>query len=189
MTAIQASTSASFAPQTPISPDRPRQAAGEQAVATTKLSPEEQSAVAQLKRTDREVRAHEMAHLGAGAGVVRGGPTYSFQRGPDGQLYAVGGEVPIDASPGRTPEETLDKARQIRAAALAPSDPSSQDMRVAAEASRMETEARTELAQAQRKESGSSGKQEGVEARRNPDGAFGTGLRPHEIGVQINTFA
>lgn len=189
MTAIQASTSASFTSQPASSPSTPRQATGRQAAADTKLTPEEQSTVAQLKQTDREVRAHEMAHLGAGAGVVRGGPTYSFQRGPDGQLYAVGGEVPIDASPGRTPEETLEKARQIRAAALAPSDPSSQDMRVAAEASRMETEARDELAQAQREESGTTGRPEGLEARRNPDDAFGAGLRPQEIGVQINTFA
>jgi hypothetical protein len=137
MTAIQASTSGSFPPQTPISSNAPRRETGGQAVTDTKLTPEEQSAVAKLKQTDREVRAHEMAHVGAGAGVIRGGPTYSFQRGPDGQLYAVGGEVPIDASPGRTPEETLEKARKMRAAALAPSDPSSQDLRVAAQASRV----------------------------------------------------
>jgi hypothetical protein len=33
------------------------------------------------------------------AGNTRGAPTYSFKRGPDGQRYAVSGEVGIDTSP------------------------------------------------------------------------------------------
>jgi hypothetical protein len=53
----------------------------------------------------------------------------------------------------------------------------------------MEIEARAELAQAQREESGNTIRPEGVEARRNPNNAFGAGLLPQEIGVQINTFA
>ncbi len=111
------------------------------------LSPEEQRQVEALKQTDRKVRSHEQAHMAAGAGLVRGSG-YEYQAGPDNKRYAVAGEVSIDTSPGRTPEETIAKAQQIRAAALAPADPSTQDRRVAAAASQMEMQARQELAQA-----------------------------------------
>jgi hypothetical protein len=123
---------------------------------TTQSSASDQAAIAELQQIDRRVRAHEMAHLMSGNGVVRGGASYTYTRGPDGKNYAVGGEVPIDASPGRTPEETLDKARTIERAALAPVDPSAQDRRVAAMAQRMAAEASLDLARQQR-ESGGSG--------------------------------
>ena len=101
--------------------------------------------IEQLKQTDRKVRAHEQAHLAVGRDLALGGASYSYQTGPDKKQYAVGGEVSINTSPGRTPEETIPKAQHIRATALAPADPSSQDQRVAAMASQMETEARIEL--------------------------------------------
>lgn len=103
--------------------------------------------VEELKSRDREVRAHEQAHVAAAGGLAKGGPSYTYQYGPDGQAYAVGGEVNIDTSPGRTPEETISKARQIRAAALAPSDPSDQDRAVAAAAAQLEAQAQQELTQ------------------------------------------
>ena len=109
------------------------------------LTPEQQRQVQQLKETDRKVRAHEQAHLSVGADLVRGGATFTYQTGPDDQRYAVGGEVSIDVSPGRTPEETIPKAQHIRATALAPVDPSAQDQSVAAEAGLMEANARTEV--------------------------------------------
>ncbi|HQX08217.1 MAG TPA: putative metalloprotease CJM1_0395 family protein [Zoogloea sp.] len=108
--------------------------------------------VEQLKQRDREVRAHEMAHVAAGAGVVTSGASYSFETGPDGRRYAVGGEVGINVSPGRTPEETLSRAEKIRAAALAPADPSGQDRQIAARAASMAAEARVELATRSRDE-------------------------------------
>ncbi|PKO86765.1 MAG: hypothetical protein CVU18_13300 [Betaproteobacteria bacterium HGW-Betaproteobacteria-12] len=111
------------------------------------LTPEQQRQVDALKQTDRKVRSHEQAHMAAGAGLVRGS-SYAYQAGPDNKRYAVAGEVSIDTSPGRTPEETIAKAQQIRAAALAPADPSTQDRRVAAAASQMEMQARQEMAQA-----------------------------------------
>lgn len=110
------------------------------------LSEAELKIVSELKARDRVVRAHEMAHMAAGAGIVTRGASFTYQTGPDGQRYAVGGEVGINTSPGRTPEETLAKADRIRAAALAPADPSGQDLRVAAEATQMAAEARQELA-------------------------------------------
>lgn len=106
--------------------------------------------LAQLVQTDRLVRAHEQAHLAAGAGLVRGGASFSYTTGPDDRRYAVGGEVSIDASPASTPQETIAKARQIRAAALAPAQPSAQDQSVAASAARMENEALLEIAAQQR---------------------------------------
>jgi hypothetical protein len=116
------------------------------------LSPEEQQQVQQLKQIDRKVRAHEQAHLAVGADLVRGGPTFSYTSGPDNKLYAVAGEVSIDTTPARTPEETIPKAQHIRATALAPADPSPQDRSVAAQATRMEGEARIELAEQKREE-------------------------------------
>ena len=100
--------------------------------------------IRQLKARDREVRMHEAAHVAVG-GRYAGSATFQYQRGPDGVNYAVGGEVSISTSKAATPEETLEKARQIRAAALAPAEPSPQDRSVAAEASRMEAEARSEI--------------------------------------------
>lgn len=114
------------------------------------LSPAERRQVDELRAIDRRVRTHEMAHLSAGSGVVTGGPSFGYQRGPDGLNYAVSGEVPIDASPGRTPEETIARAQAIRSAALAPADPSPQDRAVAARASQMEATARAELARNER---------------------------------------
>lgn len=112
----------------------------------TGLDPAEADQKKQLEARDAEVKAHERAHLAAAGGLASGGMSLTYQTGPDGRSYAVGGSVQIDTSKANTPEETIQKAQRIRAAALAPSDPSSQDLQVAARASQMEAEARTELA-------------------------------------------
>lgn len=109
------------------------------------LSVDQQRQVEALRAIDRKVRAHELAHVAVGGGLV-GAASFSYQVGPDKQRYAVAGEVSIDVSAGRDAEETIARAEQIRAAALAPADPSSQDRRVAALATRMEDAARQELA-------------------------------------------
>lgn len=126
--------------------------AGSQAPASgisLELSPEAKAVVAKLKVIDAKVRAHEAAHVAAGGGVVKGGATYTYERGPDGKQYAVGGEVAIDTGdvPG-DPKATLAKAQQIQKAALAPSDPSAQDRAVAAAAAAMAAAAALELARA-----------------------------------------
>ncbi|SEQ45898.1 SprA-related family protein [Ectothiorhodospira magna] len=113
--------------------------------AVTELTPEEEQVVRELQQRDREVRAHEQAHIAAGGRYVTGGATYDFQTGPDGRRYAVGGEVSIDTSRPADPQEAIQKARVIHAAALAPADPSPQDHRVAAQARMMEAEAHAEL--------------------------------------------
>ena len=112
------------------------------------LSEEEQQQVDKLKARDREVRAHEQAHIAAAGGASVSGPSFSYQQGPDGQRYAVGGHVNIDVSPGRTPEDTLRKARAVERAALAPADPSGQDQAVAAQARQLALQAQAEQAAA-----------------------------------------
>ncbi len=127
-------------------------AAAEPAADAAGLSPEEQRVVAELQRSDREVRAHENAHIAAAGGYARGA-SFSFTTGPDGRQYAVGGEVSIDSSPvDGDPQATIQKAQQIRSAANAPANPSGQDRQVAAAASQMEAAARIELAQEKRQE-------------------------------------
>ena len=104
------------------------------------LTPEEKRVVSQLQSRDAEVRAHEQAHIAASGGLA-GGASYSYQEGPDGRRYAVGGEVGISMSTGSTPDETIRNAQQVRSAALAPAQPSGQDRAVAAAASQMEAQA------------------------------------------------
>ena len=118
---------------------------------------EEQAEIAKLQKRDQEVRTHEQAHIAASGGLAKGKATFSFQRGADGKQYAVGGEVNIDTSPvSGNPEATIQKAKQIRAAALAPSDPSAQDRAVAASASAMEAQARQEIQKEEQEASASS---------------------------------
>ncbi len=107
--------------------------------------------VDELKARDQEVRQHEAAHQAAGGGYA-GAASYSYQRGPDGKSYAVGGEVSIDTSDAGSPEATAAKMRIVRAAALAPANPSGQDMSVAAAASQREMQAMQEAAEMRRAE-------------------------------------
>jgi len=114
--------------------------------ALQELKLKEQRILFKLRQRDREVRAHEEAHLLAAGRYARGGPHYEYVRGPDGRFYAVGGEVKIDTSPiPGDPKATLEKARVIKRAALAPVNPSPQDRMVAAQADRMAAKALMEL--------------------------------------------
>jgi hypothetical protein len=97
------------------------------------------------------VRAHEQAHAATG-GQYAGSPQYEYTTGPDNKRYATGGEVSIDISEEQSPEQTLRKMQQVRAAALAPAQPSSQDLKVAAEAAQKAFEARNDIAEDNREE-------------------------------------
>jgi hypothetical protein len=105
----------------------------------------EQQQLTELQQRDTEVRRHEQAHASLG-GQYASSPEYEYERGPDGRRYAVNGEVSIDISKVATPQETLRKAEQVKAAALAPAKPSVQDLRVATEATQIALEARAEIA-------------------------------------------
>ncbi len=110
------------------------------------LSESQLATVEKMARRDREVRQHEQAHLATAGGLATSGASYSMETGPDGKQYAMGGEVKIDISPGKTAEETLSKARIIQAAALAPADPSGADRAIAAAAAAMAQSAQAEIA-------------------------------------------
>lgn len=114
------------------------------------LTAEQKQQVKALKKRDAEVKAHERAHLAAGGGLVQGAASYQYEVGPDGKRYAVGGEVKIDVSPERTPEATIRKMQQVKAAALAPAQPSATDRAVAARAAQLEAKARAEKARQER---------------------------------------
>src|SRR4051812_4412947 len=110
----------------------------------TGLSEGERKQLKELKSRDTEVRNHENAHQSAG-GQFAGSPSYTYQNGPDGRRYAIGGEVSIDVSPEDEPAATIAKMEQIRRAATAPAEPSPQDYKVAAAAQRMMAEAQRDL--------------------------------------------
>lgn len=132
-----------------------QQEAGQTNTGTAKgaddLSEEERQQVAKLKQIDAKVRAHERAHAAVG-GQYAGAPSYSYTRGPDGQMYAVAGEVSIDLGAENDPEATLQKAAQVAAAALAPADPSGQDRAVAAAAAQLRLQALGQIREEKRAE-------------------------------------
>lgn len=149
----QSSRPASLEPVTPASAVGAAQPTAEPAGDEVGgLTEEEQEVVEELRARDAEVRRHEQAHAAAG-GQYAGSPTYSYQTGPDGRRYAVGGSVSIDTAPVKgDPEATIRKAQQIKAAANAPAEPSSQDRRVAAQAEALAQQAQAEIAAEAREE-------------------------------------
>ncbi|MCV2885826.1 putative metalloprotease CJM1_0395 family protein [Aestuariibacter sp. AA17] len=135
----------------------------------------EQREIRDLKARDLEVRNHEQAHASVG-GQYAGAPKYEYENGPDGKQYAVGGEVSIDISEESSPEETLRKMQQVKAAALAPAEPSPQDLRVANEATQKAQEARAEMAE-QRTEEAQKAYNSAFE---NAEGQSGTATTPSQ---------
>lgn len=142
------------------------------------LSEEEEKQVDKLQQRDREVRAHEAAHARTG-GPHAGAPSYTFQQGPDGKRYAIGGEVSIDTSAEQSPEATIRKMQTVIRAATAPAEPSSQDLKVAQQAraqlAEAQAEARTQQAeelQGDDEETGPTGRPEaGNEPKANAGNA------------------
>jgi len=142
--------SSSASPESDAKPEAGA-ASGDAAVSPQQQAQQQQQ-ITELASRDREVRNHEQAHAAVG-GSYAGAPTYSFKRGPDGQTYAVSGEVSIDVSPiPNDPAATLRKMELVQQAALAPAEPSAQDLRVAAQAQVLAAQARSELAALQREE-------------------------------------
>jgi hypothetical protein len=102
-------------------------------------------AIAELEKIQNDVIAHEAAHKAA-AGRFGGPVSYTYTTGPDGKRYITGGEVPISTPPTDDPEEALRNASIVARAALAPGDPSGQDIAVAASAAQMASQARAKIA-------------------------------------------
>ncbi len=80
---------------------------------------EKEAQVRELKQIQNEVIAHEAAHQAA-AGEFGGGVSYTYTKGPDGQNYITGGEVPIRMKEGSTPEEKSSSRRQRSSRSIRP---------------------------------------------------------------------
>lgn len=135
----------------------------------TRLSGEERDLLQQLRQRERQVRHHEQAHMAASGKYTRGAQ-FQYRQGPRGQLWAVGGEVGFDSSRPEDPKEAKEKGKTLVDAALAPAQPSNQDLRVASQARQMVAKAQAELRQSQnpaegdaayRRSAASSGPDEG----------------------------
>lgn len=146
---------------------------------------EEQRIVQELAARDREVRAHEAAHVAVGRQYVVSGPNYTYQQGPNGRNYAIGGEVQLDVSEENEPQASLDKAEIVRRAALAPVEPSAQDRQVAARASQMAAQARMAIAMERRQSMQTSSSAESGKAV--PVQEFDTAQA--ETAQQVNVYA
>jgi hypothetical protein len=166
----------------------PSPTATRQTESDQELTESEKQQVQKLKQRDREVRAHERAHMAAGAGLVRGGASFSMQRGPDGSMYAVGGEVSIDTSAENDPDATIRKMQQVKRAALAPAEPSGTDRAVAAQAGQVEAQARQEKNDLDRVERDD----EKADRSADTEGSAAPGRRPYHteaIGQALNVVA
>lgn len=96
-----------------------------------RLTPGEKAVVAQLQQRDQQVRQEEKAHAAA-AGDLAGPIAYTYQTGPDGRRYAVGGSVPIHARVvSGDPAELASIGARLAAAGQAASNPSGADLAVA----------------------------------------------------------
>lgn len=87
-----------------------------------------------INRNYNHIYAHEMAHKSAGgqfAGAI------SIERNSEG--IPVSGHVPIQMPTlnKKNPQQTIDHANTVIRAAMAPSDPSGQDYKIANQASQI----------------------------------------------------
>lgn len=173
----------------PITTQRPTRS-DKPAAAPAPVDAAELEIIQQLSTRDREVRTHEQAHVAASGSLAQGGPSFQFIRGPDGRLYATGGEVGIDVSPVvNDPHATIEKAQQIRRAALAPTNPSQADRAIAARATAMATEARVELQRESRDAEASSEvaeKADDATARDELAAHFATDSAEHSSQIDIS---
>jgi len=128
--------------------ERARGDEGPRGAGSQELSEAEEQTVSELEARDREVRAHEQAHKAAAGDLAVGGVQYTYQTGPDGKRYAIGGSVDIRLQSGSTPEETVRNMERARRAANAPQSPSGPDRAVAAKAAQYAAAARREQQQA-----------------------------------------
>jgi hypothetical protein len=77
-----------------------------------------------FKQKDNEIRRHEASH----SQILGQKVSYKYQIGPDGKMYAVGGETVLDTSLPQDPNNALNKIEQIKKAATASSSLSSADL-------------------------------------------------------------
>lgn len=144
------------------------------------LTPQQKEVVQKLQARDQEVRQHEAAHQAAG-GSLAGAASFTYERGPNGVEYAIGGDVPIEIiqNPGN-PQATIQHMEQVRAAALAPANPSAQDRSVAAEASQILLKAQAQLVK-------KANQQLGAQTSGSSEGGHGQGANSAVGGQSSST--
>ena len=91
-----------------------------------------QRVLEKFKSSDSKIRAHEQAH--AASGPTTTPISYKYQAGPDGKMYAVGGEVRLDTSIPQDPKAAAFKLSQIQKASSAPAEMSGADAHIAIQA-------------------------------------------------------
>ena len=117
--------------------------AGGQTDATGRaMDSDDQALLSKLQARDAKVRAHEHSHIMAAGGQAQGLPQYSYQTGPDGRQYAVGGSVNISITTSGDAQASARQAETARRAALATGEPSVRDSLTAAQAGDMAARAR-----------------------------------------------
>ena len=101
---------------------------------------------AEYQAEENHVIAHECAHMGSGGGLC-GCANYTYELKDNGKSYIIEGEVPITMPNDCDPNATMSNMQIIINSALAPADPSGQDMAVAGEAFAKLAEATAKVAQ------------------------------------------
>ena len=84
-----------------------------------------------FKQTDEKVRTHEQIH--ASIGHTTAPISYTYQQGPDGKMYAVGGQVRLDTSIPKEPKAAAFKLDMLQKAASGPIDSSGADNTISAQ--------------------------------------------------------
>lgn len=88
--------------------------------------------VKRFEDADSQVRLHEQTH--AASSNLTSTPKYDYQVGPDGKLYATGGEVRIDTSIPDDEKAAQVKLDEIEDTASAPNNLSSADAQISRQA-------------------------------------------------------
>ncbi len=161
---------------------------------TKGLTEKELRILESLKARDNKVRRHEMAHIAAGGQYITSGAHYQYEKGPDGNNYAVAGDVSIDTSPvPGDPEATIAKMHKVEQAALAPAEPSAQDKKVAAESAFVAAKALSELMIMQTKQRTETGKHQFQSYQQSPKSAVKAyekaGMEPVQKGTGFDIAA
>lgn len=84
--------------------------------------------LSRYKESDAQIRQHEQAH--AAASPYASTPDYSYSVGPDGKLYATGGEVRVDTSMPKDKEAAAHKLDELDQLSSAPNDLSAADAQI-----------------------------------------------------------
>lgn len=98
-----------------------------------------------LKKQDDTIKKHEQVHYSV-ARQYSELPIFQYQKGSDGNRYVVKGEVNFKMiSSDDSPDAAIKKMQQIYLAALAPADPSTDDLTLAIQAIHSITDLRLQL--------------------------------------------